>query len=268
MQDEALRAALPAFQGLLPRGSRRRPPGRPPAPGPRPPRAGSWRPPRGSRPPPCGRRLAPHGRSGPPHRGRRWRKLKEWRPFRRVSGAWRGRLRSYGLAATRGRPCRGCCSSPTRRAPPTRRPSLAPCRGDQPSCSARSERPTPCRRGARLRRIAEERGLRLLVGADERLARALRADGVHPARPAGAPGAAPEGGASGLDRHRGGALDPGGAAGAGRRRGCGGGFGHLPERQPLGGQGDRPRCGWPGWCGPHRGRSMRWAGSTTRRPAF
>lgn len=33
--------------------------------------------------------------------------------------------------------------------------------------------------GLRLRRIADERGLKLLVGADDRLARALRADGVH-----------------------------------------------------------------------------------------
>lgn len=34
-------------------------------------------------------------------------------------------------------------------------------------------------RGLRLRKIADERGLKLLVGADDGLARALRADGVH-----------------------------------------------------------------------------------------
>jgi thiamine-phosphate pyrophosphorylase len=37
---------------------------------------------------------------------------------------------------------------------------------------------TPAR-GLRLRRIADQRGLLLLVGADDRLAQALRADGVH-----------------------------------------------------------------------------------------
>lgn len=34
-------------------------------------------------------------------------------------------------------------------------------------------------RGLRLRRIADQRGLKLLVGADDRLAQALGADGVH-----------------------------------------------------------------------------------------
>jgi thiamine-phosphate pyrophosphorylase len=34
-------------------------------------------------------------------------------------------------------------------------------------------------RGLRLRKIADQRGLKLLVGADDRLARALCADGVH-----------------------------------------------------------------------------------------
>jgi thiamine-phosphate pyrophosphorylase len=34
-------------------------------------------------------------------------------------------------------------------------------------------------RGLRLRRIADQRGLKLLVGADDRLAQAVRADGVH-----------------------------------------------------------------------------------------
>jgi len=44
-------------------------------------------------------------------------------------------------------------------------------------------------RGLRLRRIADQRGLLLLVGADERLARTLRADGVHlPERLAGRAG--------------------------------------------------------------------------------
>ena len=213
-------------------------------------------------------RLARRGRSGPPHRRRR--RVADAGSDGHFGGLldpWRGRLRSYGVAsdARKALPRLLFFTDPARTPDPeAHRPD--PAARARPSSSALSAPPTPRRTACAWARSPDARGLKLLIGADDRPGGAARRGRRPPARAPGAPGAAAEG----APTPRG--SSPGGPFGLAARRGLAAGADAVVVSAVFASSsasaGTAHGAHPPGAAGPRRaaGRSMRWAGSTKNGP--